>query len=167
MRRQMIEREKVKSRFYQIISNQRETITRQRSWDCLHKNYPSQIQNSLQLISLSTCKTVVPFSPYQSLISYILQLRKGDADYRARKWTCMLAHKGFGRLLLGLELNKSLLFSIHLKDLAVDNGSVLFQEAYYLLFGYVLWEGGQVDHLCRRAAVPIVFGSIAIESVEI
>jgi hypothetical protein len=37
----------------------------------------------------------------------------------------MLANKGFSYLLLGLKLNKSMLFPIRLKDFAVDNDFVL------------------------------------------
>jgi hypothetical protein len=37
----------------------------------------------------------------------------------------MLANKGFSGLLLGLKLNKSLIFPIRLKDFAVDNDYVL------------------------------------------
>lgn len=129
-----------------------------------YKN-PSQIQESLlPLLCLTTGYSGCP----QALnkVSYTLQLRIGDSDYWARKWGGMLAHKGFSSLLLSLEMNKSLFLPIHLKDFAVDNGSMLLQKAHNLLLSDVLWECGQMDYLCRGTAIPVVFSSIAIKPVE-
>lgn len=77
------------------------------------------------------------------------------------------AHKVFSSLLLSLKLNQSLFFPIHLKDLAVYNSSMLLYKAHNIIFSDVLWECGQMDHLCRGAAIPVVFSSITIETIEI
>ena len=97
----------------------------------------------------------------------ILQLRERDADDRPIDGTGVLAHKGLGGLLLILKEDQRLLLPIHLKELRVDNGAMLFQTVHNLLLCHILWEGGQMDHLRWGTAIAVVLCCIAVEAVEI
>ena len=63
--------------------------------------------------------------------------------------------------------DKSLLLSIHLKQFRTSNCSMLFQMIYYFFFSYILGESWDVDHFCWWATIPVIFGCISIETIEI
>ena len=79
----------------------------------------------------------------------------------------MLADKRLSRLFFVLEKDQRLLLPIGLEKLGVDNDPMLLEMGNNVFLCYVLGKSRNVDHLGRGAAVAIVLGRVAVESVKV
>lgn len=95
-----------------------------------------------------------------------LELRERDADNGAIEGGGMLANKGLSRLLLVLKLYKSLLLAVDLIEFGIDYTAMFLHMGHHLILCNLLREGGEVDHPCRRTAVPVVLYGIVVEPVQ-